>query len=235
MRQIYLLVAIFAIFGIVGGSALAAELKNTVTVTGNDSTGGMVSNQSAASIVVNETASGAFLKDVEKKTYKPGEMANYTFRLSNTGTAKLSGIKVVDDLLGPINMDVSEIGPGEYAEGTAQMPVTEAMLPGPIINYAVATMNGAGQTITLNASAAFEIEAIPDIKITKLTDVSSADIGKEVVYTFTIENVGSRTLYDIKAIDDKLGELELPQTTLAPGEVITVTKNHVVTVEDIEA
>lgn len=48
-------------------------------------------------------------------------------------------------------------------------------------------------------------------------------------------HVGSRTLYDIKAIDDKLGELELPQTTLAPGEVITVTKNHVVTVEDIEA
>jgi uncharacterized protein YlzI (FlbEa/FlbD family) len=115
------------------------------------------------------------------------------------------------------------------------MPVTEAMLPGPIINYAVATMNGAGQTITLNASAAFEIEAIPDIKITKLTDASFVDIGKEVVYTFTIENVGSRTLYDIKAIDDKLGELELPQTTLAPGEVITVTKNHVVTVEDIEA
>lgn len=235
MRQIYLLVAIFAIFGIVGGSALAAELKNTVTVTGNDSTGGMVSNQSAASIVINETASGILLKDVERMVYRPGEMANYTFRLSNTGTAKLTGIKVVDDLLGPITMSTSEVGPGEFAEGTAQMKVTEDMLPGPVINYAVATMQGAGQTLTLNASAVFEIEAIPDIKITKLTDVSSADIGKEVIYTFTIENVGSRTLYDIKAIDDKLGELELPQTTLAPGEVITVTKNHVVTVEDIEA
>ena len=235
MRQIYLLVAIFAIFGIVGGSALAAELKNTVTVTGNDSTGGMVSNQSAASIVINETASGILLKDVERMVYRPGEMANYTFRLSNTGTAKLTGIKVVDDLLGPITMSTSEVGPGEFAEGTAQMKVTEDMLPGPVINYAVATMQGAGQTLTLNASAVFEIDAIPEILITKLTDVSSADIGKEVIYTFTIENVGSRTLYDIKAIDDKLGELELPQTTLAPGEVITVTKNHVVTVEDIEA
>ena len=235
MRQIYLLVAIFAIFGIVGDSALAAELKNTVTVTGNDSTGGMVSNQSAASIVINETASGILLKDVERMVYKPGEMANYTFRLSNTGTAKLTGIKVVDDLLGPITMSTSEVGPGEFAEGTAQMKVTEDMLPGPVINYAVATMQGAGQTLTLNASAVFEIEAIPEILITKLTDVSSADIVKEVIYTFTIENVGSRTLYDIKAIDDKLGELELPQNTLSPGEVITVTKNHVVTVEDIEA
>ncbi len=235
MKPIYLLVAIFAIFGIAGSSAIAAELKNTVTVTGNDSMGGMVSNQSAASIVVNETASGVFLKDVEKKTYRPGEMANYTFRLSNTGTATLTGIDVVDDLLGPIAMSASEIGPGEVSEGTAQMMVTEDMLPGPVINYAVATMNGAGQTITLNASAAFEIEAIPDIKITKLTDVSSADIGKEVVYTFTIENTGSRTLYNVTAVDDKLGEIELPQTTLAPGEVITATKNHVVTVEDIEA
>lgn len=231
MRYMFLLIALFAIIGI----ASSAELKNTVTASAVDGSGANVSSSADAAIIINETASGILLKDVEKKAYKPGEMANYTFRLSNTGTAKLSGIKVVDDLLGPINMDVSEIGPGEYAEGTAQMPVTEAMLPGPIINYAVATMNGAGQTITLNASAAFEIEAIPDIKITKLTDVSSADIGKEVVYTFTIENVGSRALYDIKAIDDKLGELELPQTTLAPGEVITVTKNHVVTVEDIEA
>lgn len=235
MRQIYLLVAIFAIFGIVGGSALAAELKNTVTVTGNDSTGGMVSNQSAASIVINETASGILLKDVERMVYRPGEMANYTFRLSNTGTAKLTGIKVVDDLLGPITMSTTEVGPGEFAEGFAQMKVTESMLPGPVINYAEATMMGAGSPLSLNASAVFEIEAIPEIKITKLTDVNVTDIGKEVVYTFEIENTGSRTLYDIKAIDDKLGELELPQTTLAPGEVITVTKNHVVTVEDIEA
>jgi len=103
-----------------------------------------------------------------------------------------------------------------------------------VINYAVATMQGAGQTITLNASAVFEIEAIPEILITKLTDVSSADIGKEVVYTFTIENTGSRTLYDVRAIDDKLGEIALPKTTLAPGEKMVATKNHVVTVEDIE-
>ena len=233
MRYMFLLIALFAIFSI--ASSTAAELKNTVTASAVDGSGANVSSSADAAIIINETASGILLKDVEKKTYKPGEMANYTFRLSNTGTAKLTGIKVVDDLLGPITMSTSEVGSGEFAEGTAQMKVTEDMLPGPVINYAVATMQGAGQTLTLNASAVFEIEAIPEILITKLTDVSSADIGKEVVYTFTIENVGSRTLYDIKAIDDKLGELELPQTTLAPGEVITVTKNHVVTVEDIEA
>ena len=230
MRNIFLLIAIFAMFGI----ANSAELKNTVTATGIDSAGVTVSNQADAAIVINETASGILLKDVEKKAYKPGEVANYTFRLSNTGTAKLTGIKVVDDLLGPIAMSTSEVGPGEFAEGTAQMKVTEDMLPGPVINYAVATMQGAGQTITLNASAVFEIEAIPEILITKLTDVSSADIGKEVVYTFTIENTGSRTLYNVTAVDDKLGDLALPKTTLAPGENITVTKNHVVTVEDIE-
>ena len=230
MRNIFLLIAIFAIFGI----AASAELKNTVTATAVDGSGANVSNTADAAIIINETASGILLKDVEKKAYKPGEMANYTFRLSNTGTAKLTGIKVVDDLLGPITMSTTEVGPGEFAEGFAQMKVTEDMLPGPVINYAVATMQGAGQTLTLNASAVFEIEAIPEILITKLTDVSSADIGKEVVYTFTIENTGSRTLYNVTAVDDKLGEITLPKTTLAPGENITVTKNHVVTVEDIE-
>ena len=230
MRYMFLLIALFAIIGI----ATAAELKNTVTASAVDGSGANVSSSADAAIIINETASGILLKDVERMVYKPGEMANYTFRLSNTGTAKLTGIKVVDDLLGPITMSTSEVGPGEFAEGTAQMKVTEDMLPGPVINYAVATMNGAGNSLSLNASAVFEIEAIPEILITKLTDVSSADIGKEVLYTFTIENTGSRTLYDVKAIDDKLGELVLPTTALAPGEKMVVTKNHVVTIEDIE-
>jgi len=230
MRYMFLLIAIFAIFGI----ATAAELKNTVTASAVDGSGINVSSSADAAIIINETASGILLKDVEKMVYRPGEMANYTFRLSNTGTARLTNIKVVDDLLGPITMSTSEVGTGEFAEGTAQMKVTEDMLPGPVINYAVATMQGAGQTLTLNASAVFEIEAIPEILITKLTDVNVTDIGKEVVYTFEITNTGSRTLYNVQAVDDRLGELVLPTTALAPGEKMVVTKNHVVTVEDIE-
>ncbi|MFA5458657.1 MAG: hypothetical protein WC261_13625, partial [Synergistaceae bacterium] len=151
MRYMFLLIALFAIIGI----ASSAELKNTVTASAVDGSGANVSSSADAAITINETASGIFLKDVERMVYKPGEMANYTFRLSNTGTAKLTGIKVVDDLLGPITMSTSEVGPGEFAEGTAQMKVTEDMLPGPVINYAVATMQGAGQTLTLNASAVF--------------------------------------------------------------------------------
>lgn len=230
MRYMFLLIALFAIIGI----ASSAELKNTVTASAVDGSGANVSSSADAAIIINETVSGILLKDVEKMVYRPGEMANYTFRLSNTGTARLTDIRVVDDLLGPITMSASEVGPGEFAEGTAQMMVTEDMLPGPVINYAMATMNGAGNSLSLNASAVFEIEATPEILITKLTDVSSADIGKEVVYTFTIENTGSRTLYDVRAVDDKLGELVLPTTDLAPGEKMVVTKNHVVTVEDIE-
>lgn len=230
MRYMFLLIALFAIIGI----ASSAELKNTVTASAVDGSGANVSSSADAAITINETASGILLKDVEKKSYKPGEMANYTFRLSNTGTARLTDIKVVDDLLGPITMSTTTVGPGEFAEGTAQMMVTEDMLPGPVINYAMATMNGAGNSLSLNASAVFEIEAIPDILVTKLTDVSSADIGKEVIYTFEITNTGSRTLYNVEAVDDKLGEIALPTTALAPGEKMVVTKSHVVTIEDIE-
>jgi uncharacterized repeat protein (TIGR01451 family) len=230
MRYMFLLIALFAIIGIVG----AAELKNTVTATAVDGTGANVTNSSEATIAVNETVSAILMKDVEKKVYKPGEMANYTFRLSNTGTAKLTDVRVVDDLLGTIAMSATIVGPGEFSEGSAQLKVTEDMLPGPVISYAVASMMSLGKPTTRVASAVFEIVAEPDILVTKLTDVSSADIGNEVVYIFTIENTGSRTLYNVTAVDDKLGDLTLPKTTLAPGENITVTKNHVVTVEDIE-
>ena len=226
----FLLIALFAIIGIVG----AAELNNTVTATAVDGTGANVTNSSEATIAVNETVSAILMKDVEKKVYKPGEMANYTFRLSNTGTAKLTDVRVVDDLLGTIAMSATIVGPGEFSEGSAQLKVTEDMLPGPVISYAVASMMSLGKPTTRVASAVFEIVAEPDILVTKLTDVSSADIGNEVVYIFTIENTGSRTLYNVTAVDDKLGDLTLPKTTLAPGENITVTKNHVVTIEDIE-
>src|SRR5574344_1597449 len=228
MRSMFLLIALFAIIGIV----VTAELKNTVTATAVDGTGANVTNSSEATIAVNETVSAILMKDVEKKVYKPGEMANYTFRLSNTGTAKLTDVRVVDDLLGTIAMSATIVGPGEFSEGSAQLKVTEDMLPGPVISYAVASMMSLGKPTTRVASAVFEIVAEPEILITKLTDVSSADVGKEVVYTFIIENTGSRTLYDVRAVDDKLGDLTLPKTTLAPGENITVTKNHVVTVED---
>ncbi len=230
MRYMFLLIALFAIFSI----ASAAELKNTVTASAVDGSGANVSSSADATIAVNETVSAILMKDVEKKAYKPGEMANYTFRLSNTGTAKLTDVRVVDDLLGTIAMSATIVGPGEFSEGSAQLKVTEDMLPGPVISYAVASMMSLGKPTTRVASAVFEIEATPDILVTKLTDVSSADIGKEVVYTFTIENTGSRTLYNVKAVDDKLGEITLPKTTLAPGEKVTVTKNHMVTIEDIE-
>lgn len=230
MRYMFLLIALFAIIGIVG----AAELKNTVTATAVDGTGANVTNSSEATIAVNETVSAILMKDVEKKVYKPGEMANYTFRLSNTGTAKLTDVRVVDDLLGTIAMSATIVGPGEFSEGSAQLKVTEDMLPGPVISYAVASMMSLGKPTTRVASAVFEIVAEPDILVTKLTDVSSADIGKEVVYTFTIENTGSRTLYNVEAVDDKLGAIPLPRTALAPGEKMVVTKSHVVTIEDIE-
>jgi len=220
MRYMFLLIALFAIIGIAG----AAELKNTVTATAVDGTGVNVTNSSEATIAVNETVSAILMKDVEKKVYKPGEMANYTFRLSNTGTAKLTDVRVVDDLLGTITMSATVVGPGEFSEGSAQLKVTEDMLPGPVISYAVASMMSLGKPTTRVASAVFEIVAEPDILVTKLTDVSSADIGNEVVYTFTIENTGSRTLYNVTAVDDKLGDLALPKTTLAPGEKVTVTK-----------
>ena len=232
MRHIFLLIAIFAIFGI--AMSAGAELKNAVTATAVDGSGANVTNSAEAAIIVNETVSAILMKDVEKKIYQPGEMANYTFRLSNTGTAKLTDLRVVDDLLGPITMSATVVGPGEFSEGTAQLKVTEDMLPGPVISYATAAMMALGKPVTRVASTVFEINATPEILITKLTDVNVTDIGKEVVYTFEITNTGSRTLHDVKVVDDKLGEIALPKTTLAPGEAVTATKKHIVTIEDIE-
>ncbi|MDX1510905.1 MAG: hypothetical protein R3249_06140, partial [Nitriliruptorales bacterium] len=47
-----------------------------------------------------------------------------------------------------------------------------------------------------------------------------------VTYTYEVTNTGDVTLTNVTLVDDILGPIALPQTTLEPGETITVTAVH---------
>lgn len=53
-----------------------------------------------------------------------------------------------------------------------------------------------------------------------------------VTYTYVVTNTGDVTLTNVTLVDDILGPIELSDTTLDPGESITVTAVHVVTEDD---
>lgn len=96
MRYLSILIALMAI---VGGS-VGADLKNTVTVEAADSLGTVVAASDDAVVTVNETFTADFFKDADVLTAKPGETITYRYRFINTGTGKLTGLSVVDGMLG---------------------------------------------------------------------------------------------------------------------------------------
>jgi len=94
-------------------------------------------------------------------------------------------------------------------------------------------------TITAGESATryfgnFEIP--PDIEVVKTADPTTvSEAGTVVTYTYTVTNTGDVTLTGINVTDNKLGDITLGKTTLAPGESTSGTANYAVTQVDIDA
>src|SRR5699024_2013762 len=80
------------------------------------------------------------------------------------------------------------------------------------------------------------LEYEPQISLEKTSDVERiSEAGEAVVYTFEITNTGNVILSDIVLNDEKLGgNITLENTSLEPGETITVTEEYTVTQADID-
>lgn len=227
MRYLSILIALMAI---VGGS-VGADLKNTVTVEAADSLGTVVAASDDAVVTVNETFTADFFKDADVLTAKPGETITYRYRFINTGTGKLTGLSVVDGMLGTVSMSATTLAPGESATGEKTYVVKDADVGATLKNDAIAKTG----EMEINATAYVDIiPGVPAITIEKLTDVDTTDIGSEIEYKFNVTNTGEVALTITSVMDDKLGEITMPKTKLAPGETVVATKKHTVTIEDIE-
>jgi hypothetical protein len=71
------------------------------------------------------------------------------------------------------------------------------------------------------------------LSIIKSADPTSAAVGDTITYTYTIFNNGNVTTDNLSLQDDKLGEISLADTTLAPGEEVTATASYEVTASDL--
>ena len=58
------------------------------------------------------------------------------------------------------------------------------------------------------------------------------DDDETVTYTYVVTNTGDVALENVTLVDDVLGPIALPQTTLDPGESITVTAVHTLSDDD---
>lgn len=163
-----------------------------------------------------------------------GDVIDYTYTVSNTGTVTLTGIAVTDDLLGNIPLGTTTLAPDTSTTGMATYTVTQADidLGADIVNTATVTCE---QGVTHSASTTISIVQDVAVQIALSADPTSvSQAGDVVTYTYTVSNTGQVTLTGITVTDDMLGGIALSSTTLAPTASTSATATYTVTQSDID-
>jgi uncharacterized repeat protein (TIGR01451 family) len=110
---------------------------------------------------------------------------------------------------------------------------------GPMVSHIYAATGIYTATVTATNSAnslmatTSVLVYVPGLQIEKEASVSSAAVGEEVVYTYTVTNESSLVITDLQAYDDPLGVVPLPATSLDPGQMMTATLAYTIVEADL--
>ena len=173
-----------------------------------------------------------------------GDTIAYRFTVTNTGAVTLTDVAVADPKTGPVSCPTPTLAPGASVTCTASYTVTQADVDaGSVDNTATATATEPdGQQL----EPALDSTSTPTSAVATLTldkqagtpvDVNGngrVDAGDTIAYRFTVTNTGAVTLTDVAVTDGKVGAVDCPVTTLAPGATTSCTAEYVITQGDVD-
>ena len=180
-----------------------------------------------------------------------GDTVSYTFSVTNSGNVTLHNISIADDLAdltisgGPI----TSLAPGETDSVTftgiyslkqsdidAGSLVNDATVTAYDPNNATITFSD-DDTITLTAIPGVTLEKVGDLKLDVIAPDDRVDVGDQIVYTFTVTNIGNVTLSNLNITDPQVTVLGGPLSSLAPGDAdsTTFTGTYTLTLDDINS
>ena len=224
---------------------------NTATVTGDPA----IPNSNPITVTdeysINSTASPAIeltKSSLTEKMESVGQEITYQFKVKNIGNTSLYNLQLTDPMLAssPLTLNKTSILPGEEATATGKYIVTQADLDaGSLKNTATVTGQGPkdpnqedSQPVTVSDQDEHVIigSGLPGIQLTKTASVTEFKVaGDTIDYEFTIENIGEKTLTDVKVSDPMFNQtIQLSKTTLAPGETTNGKVTYTVTQADVD-
>ena len=179
-----------------------------------------------------------------------GEIVNYQYVITNTGTTPLAGPVIVNDSprqvacpqLTTVGNQDDYLDQNETITCTAAYTITESdVTTGSVTNVAVATLGGitSNQTgITLTRGQA------PPSTVLTLTKTASSQtygqVGETITYMYVLTNVGNEPLgpAQFTISDDKLGApfaCGPDATTIAPAQTLPCSASYLITEADMSA
>nr|WP_060928083.1 DUF11 domain-containing protein [Microbacterium hydrocarbonoxydans] len=185
----------------------AGVITNTATASG---AGGGTTVSASSGVVSTPTAAIAPALAVTKTgtlsgTGAAGDTITYDFTVRNSGNVTLTGVSLVDPLIGPAAVSLSgwpgaagTLQPGQTVSGSATYTVKQSDVDaGAVANTATATGTPPrGAAVSATAPSTVRIAAVPSISIVKSGSITSGsgDVGSTVTFAFTIRNSGNVTL-----------------------------------------
>jgi uncharacterized repeat protein (TIGR01451 family)/fimbrial isopeptide formation D2 family protein len=227
--------------------AIPATLTNTATVTGADEPDPNPGNNTGTATLTPLYADLAVTKTVDKPQPNVGNTITYTVTLKNNGTATATGVEVTDAL--PANVTFVSATP---QGGTAFAPIpavsptggvwaVPTIAPGAsLILTITATADAVGvsyNTVTITKSSTYDpnegnnTAKTPtdpqeaDLVVTKTVDNPRPQVGDNVTFTVTLQNLGPNTAASVVVADAvaSLTGLQLVSATASAGSYSALT------------
>ncbi len=210
------------------------NVQNFATAYGTPSTGGEVSDDDDVLVDIDSPMPAITLTKTADPGYAPiGGEITFTFTVANTGNVTLYDVFVEDEKLGFISTESITLDPGEdyeLNETASYTLIEEDAYNGGFSNIAWAYGYAENQQEVSDDDMEFveTDEPNPSILLTKTAEPDTlAQIGDEITYTFTVQNTGNVTLYNVYVEDSGLGFVSTDSITLAPQESITLSETAI--------
>lgn len=153
---------------------------------------------------------------------KVGDKITYTYRIINDSAVSLANVTATDSRLGPVTLSKTTLVPGEEITATRTYTVVAGDLPGPLDNtVTVSGTPGAGDPETDSTSVSVNLEGTPGLQLAITSNVKTAGVQGKINFTYRVTNTGSALLTNVRVVDTRLGEVNLVDTSLEPGESTT--------------
>lgn len=219
-------------------------IGNTATAAG-DYAGTPVDDSDSAIVNINQGTVTADLVKIPSRSSVSavGDVISYTFRVSNPSSVTLDNLQIIEDTLlgtGLSCAPIPTLAPGASADFsctgnsyTVQQsdldnqgnPVNDSRVIHNEVTGQAQYQAGTGQTVTLTDIASADVslpQRTPALFLTKGSDVASVGgPNQPITYTFSVQNTGNVTLFNVVVTDPLLPTLSCPPlSSLAPGAVV---------------
>nr|BFE51478.1 hypothetical protein GCM10017745_49050 [Saccharothrix mutabilis subsp. capreolus] len=233
--------------------AANGTVNNSATASGTDPSGGTTTSPpSTTSVPVPASAAISIVKSADRTTVdRAGDIVNYSYVVTNTGSVPLTDVTVDDQLAAPGGPSVTITCPSTTLAVGASMTctaspytVTQADADSGELHdtaTAVGTPPNGPPVQAPQSTVVIPIPPAPDLTVDKSADPTTvANAGDTVTYSFLVTNTGNVSLTNLTITETEfsgtgtLSPISCPTDPVAPGATATCTATYTLTQADVD-